>query len=185
LLRTLALAPKAQWAAAMSTVEGREDEFRNAHRSGDPLLVFNDGTQLLRSASIRRRSRCAAQEALTCTQDIKDVTGLHDASLGIQSNETSGKAIMARDRQGDVATYIYPDNLKEAISECGRVINDLIPMVYDTARTIRILGDDEPQGPAHQRPEHPDSVDLSLASMTWWSRPARPTRPSGLRAPRA
>ena len=58
-------------------------------------------------------------EAALNAQDMKDVTGIHDASLGAQSNETSGRAIMARDRQGDVATFIYPDNLKDAIREGG------------------------------------------------------------------
>jgi hypothetical protein len=160
---TLSLQPKSVWAGPVSAVEGREDQIRNAHRSGDPLIVWNDGTQGLERVAPPPYPAALAQEAANCTQDIKDVTGLHDASLGAQSNETSGRAIMARDRQGDVATYIYPDNLKEAISECGRVINDLIPVVYDTARTIRILGDDE--APKVQRindPTHPDSVDLNV-----------------------
>jgi hypothetical protein len=140
----LALAPKAQWAGPESAFEGREDQFRNAHRSGDPLLTWNDSaTSPPQRVDPPAFPAALLQSAQMHTQDIKDVTGLHDASLGIQSNETSGKAIQARDRQGDVATYIYPDNLKEAISECGRVINDLIPIVYDTARTISILGDDE------------------------------------------
>jgi hypothetical protein len=159
----LSLAPKAQWAAMQSQVEGREDALRNSHRSGDPLLIFNDGTGLPQRMDPPAFPSAMLQSAQMHTQDIKDVTGLHDASLGIQSNETSGKAIQARDRQGDVATYIYPDNLKEAISECGRVINDLIPLVYDTARTVRILGDDE--APKVQRindPMHPDSIDLSV-----------------------
>jgi hypothetical protein len=94
-------------------------------------------------------------------QDIKDVTGLHDASLGMQSNETSGKAIMARERQGDVATFMYHDNLNAAIRECGRVINDLMPVVFDTARTVTVLGEDETsQGQRINDPTHPDSIDL-------------------------
>lgn len=160
---TLALAPKAQWIAQASSVEGREDEFRNAHRSGDPLLIANDGAMMPERVNPPQFPAALAQEAAMNAQDMKDVTGLHDASLGVKSNETSGKAILARDRQGDVATFIYPDNLKEAISECGRVINDLLPLVYDTARTIRILGDDE--APKIQRindPGHPDNIDLSV-----------------------
>ena len=160
---TLALQPKAVWGGPQSAVEGREDKIRNAHRSGDPLIVWNDGTQGLQRIDPPPFPAALMQSSEMHAQDIKDVTGIHDASLGAQGNETSGKAIMARDRQGDVATYIYPDNLKEAISECGRVINDLIPVVYDTARTIRILGDDE--APVVKRvndPMHPDSIDLNV-----------------------
>ena len=36
---------KAQWIAPGATVEGREQDFRDAHRSGDPLLIYNDGQQ--------------------------------------------------------------------------------------------------------------------------------------------
>jgi hypothetical protein len=33
---------------------------------------------------------------------MKSIMGLFDASLGAKSNETSGRAIMARQREGDV-----------------------------------------------------------------------------------
>jgi hypothetical protein len=159
----LALAPKQQWSGPRSAFEGIEDDFRNAHRSGDPLLIYNDGAQAPQRMEPPVFPVALMQSSQIHAQDMKDVTGLHDASLGMKSNETSGVAINARDRQGDVATYIYPDNLKEAISECGRVINDLLPIVYDTARTIRILGDDE--APVIQRindPNHADSIDLNV-----------------------
>ena len=38
----LGYAPKSQWLAPESAVEGREDAFRNAHKKRDPLLVYND-----------------------------------------------------------------------------------------------------------------------------------------------
>ena len=61
-------------------------------------------------------------------QDMKDVTGLHDASLGARSNETSGKAINARQREGDIATYVYPDNLTAAIREGQRSVPYRVPV---------------------------------------------------------
>jgi hypothetical protein len=82
-------------------------------------------------------------EANINAQDIKDTTGIQDASLGMRSNEVSGKAIMARQREGDVATITYHDNLNEAIQEAGDVINQLIPIAYDTMRTLRITGHDD------------------------------------------
>ena len=104
----LAMAPKAQWIAPGATVEGREQDFRDAHRSGDPLLIYNDGQQPPQRVDPPAFPAAVLQEAQLNAQDMKDVTGLHDASLGAQSNETSGRAILARDRQGDVATFIYP-----------------------------------------------------------------------------
>ena len=68
--------------------------------------------------------------------------GIFDASLGAKSNETSGRAIMARQREGDVSTFNYIDNLSRAIKHAGRVIVDLIPHVYDAPRIIRIIHED-------------------------------------------
>ena len=47
--------------------------------------------------------------------------------LGARSNETSGRAILARQREGDVGTFHFSDNLARAISHGGRVLVGLIP----------------------------------------------------------
>jgi len=82
------------------------------------------------------------QEALTSADDIKATIGLFDASLGAQSNETSGKAIMARQREGDTSTFHFIDNLSRAIEHAGRILIDLIPKVYTGERIVRVLGQD-------------------------------------------
>lgn len=140
----LGYAPKAQWIAPESAVEGREDLFRKAHLTRDPLLVYNDDAeappQRLEPPPIQA---ALLNEAQVYTQDLKDVTGIHDASLGIQSNETSGKAINARQREGDIASLTYYDNGNAAILEAGDVMNQLIGQIYDGTRIIRIIGEDE------------------------------------------
>lgn len=85
----------------------------------------------------------ALQEALNASDDIKSILGMYDASLGARSNETSGRAIMARQREGDVSTFNYIDNLSRAIRHAGRILLDLIPKVYSTPRMQRILGPDD------------------------------------------
>jgi hypothetical protein len=87
------------------------------------------------------------QEALNASDDIKSITGIYDASLGARSNETSGRAIMARQREGDVSTFHFIDNLARAIRHTGRVIIDLIPHVYDAPRIVRVIGEDGSQTP--------------------------------------
>jgi len=49
---------------------------------------------------------------------------------------------MARQREGDISTYHFPDNLNRAIRHAGRVLVDLIPRVYAIPRIQRILGPD-------------------------------------------
>jgi hypothetical protein len=84
----------------------------------------------------------ALQEALNASDDMKAVIGLYDASLGARSNETSGKAIMARQREGDVSTFHFIDNMSRAIRHTGRILLDLIPKVYTGERIVRVLGED-------------------------------------------
>lgn len=85
----------------------------------------------------------ALQEALNASDDMKSIMGLYDAALGAQSNETSGRAILARQREGDVSTFHFIDNLSRAIRHAGKILIDLIPKVYSTPRVIRVLGQDE------------------------------------------
>lgn len=142
----LGYAPKAQWIATESAVEGREDAIRKAHMTRDPLLVVNDEAQIdvnIKRVDPPQMQMALLNEAQINTQDIKDVTGIHDASLGIKSNETSGRAIMARQREGDIASLTYYDNGNEAILEAGDVMNQLIGQIYDGTRIIRIIGEDE------------------------------------------
>lgn len=100
----------------------------------------------------------AMQQALTASDDMKSIIGIHDASLGARSNETSGRAIMARQREGDVATFHFIDNLTRAIRHTGRVVLDLIPHVYSDKRIVRILGEDgsEESKPVNQPVEVTD-----------------------------
>lgn len=84
----------------------------------------------------------ALQEALNASDDIKSIVGLYDASLGARSNETSGRAIMARQREGDISTFHFIDNLARAIRHTGRVLIDLIPHVYSGPRIVRVMGED-------------------------------------------
>ncbi len=75
-------------------------------------------------------------------ENMRRIIGIYDASLGAKSNETSGVAIRARDKQGDTGTVVYRDNFTRAVRQIGKIVIDLIPHVYDTQRTIRIMGED-------------------------------------------
>lgn len=160
----LGYAPKAQWIAPLSAVEGREDKFRQAHLSRDPLLIYNDDAV----APPERLDPPVPQAALlneanVNAQDMKDVTGIHDASLGIKSNETSGRAIQARQREGDIANIVYYDNGNATIAETGDVINQLIGQVYDGTRILRVIGEDEAvKFVKVNDPSDPNSLDISV-----------------------
>jgi len=75
-------------------------------------------------------------------QEIHDTTGLQLASLGKRSNEKSGVAIAARQREGDVGQFAYTANLVRAMRYTGKILLDLMPRIYDTPRIQRIIGPD-------------------------------------------
>lgn len=162
----LGYAPKAQWIATESAVEGREEAIRKAHLSRDPLIVVNDEAVI--GQNLQRLDPPAPQAALMIeadrnTQDMKDVTGIHDASLGIKSNETSGRAIMARQREGDIANLTFHDNGNAALLEAGDVINQLIPQVIDGTRVMLTIGEDQSEKFIRVNdPMDPNAVDLSV-----------------------
>lgn len=128
-------APRANYLAQAAAVKGRENDWPNT-------LVSNDGAPMPTEVTGNNLA-AIINEAAMCAQDMKDTTGIHDASLGIKSNEASGVAIQRRQHEGDIATIGYHDNMNAAMQEAGEVLNALIPVVYDTPRTIRVIGQDE------------------------------------------
>jgi hypothetical protein len=147
----LALAPKSPFIGVAGQFEGFEREWGSANIDNRPYLEYNpvvdtDAGPQAFPAPQRQMPPPISQGILQAKQGaidgLKAVTGIFDASLGQRSNETSGKAILARQRQGDNASFNYIDNLARAIRYVGRIIVDLIPSIYDTPRVARILGED-------------------------------------------
>ena len=68
--------------------------------------------------------------------------GRYNATLGAPSNETSGKAIQARNREGDTGSFHYTDNFNRTLRRCGQDIVDLIPKIMDVQMIARIVGED-------------------------------------------
>lgn len=176
----LSKAPRQQWFGPADAFEGYRDKFRQAHLTGDPIIEYNPKASAApqQMEPVQYPAAFATESALQ-KQYMKDGSGLHDASLGIKSNETSGIAIQRRQHEGDIATVIYHDNMNAAVQEAGDVINQLIPQVYDVARTIRVVGaDQEERLQRINDPSNPDSVDLAKGKydVTITTGPAYQTR---------
>jgi hypothetical protein len=154
-------AQRANFVAQAASIKGREGDWPNT-------LRYNDGTE--KPEEVTGTNLAAIiNEAAMCAQDMKDTTGLHDAMLGIKSNETSGVAIQRRQHEGDIATIGYHDNMNAAMQEVGEILNAYIPVVYDTPRTIRVIGNDDAvrllriNDPEFQASEMvKENVDLSM-----------------------
>lgn len=137
----VALAPKAPFIGRKGAFETDAAKWNTAHVETHAYIEF-DGPDMPQRQPFAGVPAGALQEALNAADDIKATTGIYDASLGAPSNETSGKAINARQREGDVSSFHFIDNLSRAIRHAGRIVLDLIPKVYSTPRIIRVLGED-------------------------------------------
>ena len=162
----LALAPKAPFIGYGGQFEGYEQNWKTANTTNWPYLEVNpdvsDGQgnpmPLPQRAQPPMASSGLLQAKAGASDDIKSTTGQYDSSLGATSNERSGKAILAREKQGDVGTYHYGDNLTKAIRYATRQLIDLIPKIYDTERIARIVGIDGEVSMVKINPEQPEAV---------------------------
>ena len=138
----VALAPKAPFIGPVGSFDEDGDKWATANTESHPYLQY-DGQIAPQRQPFAGPPAGALQEALNASDDMKQVLGMFDASMGAPSNETSGRAIMARQREGDVSTFHFIDNLNRAIQHAGKIMLDLIPHVYSGERIVRVLGEDE------------------------------------------
>jgi hypothetical protein len=163
---TLALAPKQPFLVTQEQIEGHENQWKEHYRKPMPYLLYNNdgkGPPQRQMGAIPDTGNL--QESMQASDDIKAVTGIYDASLGARSNETSGVAIIARQREGDNSTFTFVDNLNKAIAHTGRILVDLIPRIYDTERVVRLLNPDGSEGWAKINQDMPNggkALDVSL-----------------------
>jgi hypothetical protein len=163
----LALAPKAPFIGYGGQFEGYEDKWKTANTNNWPYLEVNpdvtDGQGAVLPLPQRAQPPMASSGLLQAkagaSEDIKSTTGQYNASLGMGSNERSGKAILARQREGDVGTYHYGDNLTRAVRHVARQLVDLIPKIYDTQRIARIIGEDGETKMIKINPDQPMPVN--------------------------
>lgn len=163
----LALAPKAPFIGAGGQFEGYETQWKTANTQNWPYLEYNPDVTDGAGNALPPPQRVAPpmaqtgllQAKLGAGDDIKSTTGQYDSSIGASSNERTGKAILARERQGDTGTYHYIDNLARAVRHSTRQLIDLIPKIYDTARIARIIGDDNAVSMVKFNPNQPMPVN--------------------------
>ena len=166
----IALQPKAPWIGTKKQFQDHYDIWETANTEAHPFLEYTPdpaapgppqrvqppvGSPAISEAKIRN------------SEDMKAVIGLFDASLGAMSNETSGVAIARRDAQGDTGTFVYHDNFALAIERTAEIVNELFPKVYDTQRTVQILGDDgKPDMVEINKPQLVNGVSKVLNDIT-------------------
>ena len=142
---TIAGASKEYFWATTKQAEGHTKQWQDAHKKNYPYKLYEpDPKAPGHPARVGGADVPIAlmQEAQIASEEIKAVTGIFDASMGAQGNETSGRAIFARQSQGEIATFNFQDNMSKGVQRTYEIILDLIPEIYDTERELRVLGAD-------------------------------------------
>jgi hypothetical protein len=137
--------PKAPWIGTARQFEGYENDYAAANAENFPFLKYNidQGAPPPQRVAVSGVPVAVFEQIGQAKQAIKDTIGMFAADIGDRGPELSGKAILQRQKPGDVATFAFIDNLARSIAHSGRVINEMIPQVYDTERDVRMRNADE------------------------------------------
>lgn len=146
---TILLGTKAPWVGVKGIFKDKRWETANtvpyAYLEYEPLDIAGNPAQPPQRNVFEPPIQAVSLAAAQASDDIKATTGIFDASLGAQGNETSGVAIRQRQSQTGLSNAHFIDNLNRAIRQCGVILCDLIPKIYDMPREVRILGEDRKQ----------------------------------------
>jgi len=137
----VALQPKVPYLATAKQISGYENQWKQAHKKNFPYLLVNPDSQAPgwpKREAPPQASSAMIERIQSTDQEMRDTVGLQKASLGMQSNERSGKAIIKRKKEGYVGTFSFIDNLSRSIEQLGRVLIDMAPGILDTERFIRL-----------------------------------------------
>jgi predicted NBD/HSP70 family sugar kinase len=142
----IALAPKAPYIMTTEQIKGHQDDWDTANVKNFPYLLY-DPDPMAPGRPQRERPPdlpvSMHQLSALAADDMKSAIGLYPSSLGASSPEKSGKAILARERQGDIGTFVFIDNVAHALRWAGTILVDLIPRIYDGERVIRIVDEED------------------------------------------
>lgn len=149
-----ALQSKTPYLAPADAIEGYEEVWKTANTQNPAVLPFNhrddDGQEI--PTPVRQQPPMGApvfMEGMNAAAEwMRMVSGQYQSDMGAPSNERSGVAIEARQRQGDNATFHFLDHESIAIRYTGKQLVDLIPKVYDTERVLKIV---DPDGTTEQQ----------------------------------
>ncbi len=147
LTEVIALAPRAPFIAYEGQLEGHEQEWETANRRNWSRLEVKatvPGYAGLLPLPQRQTAEPPIQAmvmaSMRAENAVRRVTGFYSVEVNEPKGETSGRAILARQAQGETGNTHFLAHLAQAVRVVGRIILAWIPVYYDTPRIYRITG---------------------------------------------
>ena len=144
-IEAIALAPKDPYWLTATQVGDYKTQFETFNQKNQPFLFYKHdpespgAPQRTGAPSVQTGLLSAVQQA---GSDIEATTGMYAPAMGNALQLLSEKSIASQAEKGDRGSFIFSDNLQKSIAYTGDILVDLIPRIYDTEQTIRILGAD-------------------------------------------
>lgn len=140
----VALAPKAPWVGTAKQFEGYEEDYANANVDSMPFLKYNPDKN---APGPPQRNRPGDAPVAMFSQISIAERNLDRITGGLELREAapdaSKAALLQRQKPTELSTFTFIDNLAQAICWGGKIMNEMIPEVYDTERDANVRNEDD------------------------------------------
>ncbi len=129
-----------QWLGTPDNIIGYEQDWRNPELQMGILRAKPDPKtgQMPQKMPAWEVSQGLFVTGQATGQDIQEILGFSE-SEALQGRDVSGKARRERKLEGSMSSYVFQDNLNQAIEQGGRIVNDLLPYIIgDKERRMNI-----------------------------------------------
>ena len=139
------LAPRSKYWMTMSQAAGHESSLQTLNTNHDPVQFFNVDPEYPQVP--QQQGGAQINPALRTMSEamrgmITYASGMFSSNMGDNPQNQSGVAINALQNKGDNSTIKYFKALEYGIRATGRILVAAIPEIYDSARTVRLLKED-------------------------------------------
>ena len=119
-----------QWMGTPDNIVGEEQMWRNPELQAGILIAKPDP----KTGAMPQKmppwdlSPTLLQQFQRGSQDMREILGFSETEA-LQGRDISGKARRERKMEGSMSSYVWFDNLNQAVEQGGRVVLDLLPVI--------------------------------------------------------
>jgi hypothetical protein len=119
-----------QWLGTPDNILGNEQMWRNPELQNGILIAKPDPKSgaMPQKLPAWELSQTLLQQFQRGSQDIREILGFSETEQ-LQGRDVSGKARRERKMEGSMSSFVWFDNLNQAIEQGGRVVLDLLPFI--------------------------------------------------------
>ena len=156
-----ALSPRVPIMAAEGQIEGYEQDWNLMNVKNIPYLQYRpvslDGSPVPPPQRLSQTAELGPLlQALTATtQDLTDVSGIYEASLGQETQQKSGVAIREASKNSDQVLAVFSDNLKRGVVRCAQIIKDMMPNLISEDQILKLKHEDNSEFTVKHNPTQP------------------------------